>query len=368
MRNSTIDICKGLAIIAMVVGHADSPSHVVGFVYLWHMPLFFITAGYFFSKKYLSDEATFVKKRFKSLYWPMVKWTIICILLNPLFFATGILNEQYGNTDGGVTHPLNFHQAMQHIVDCVTTMGGYDVFLLSAFWFFRALLVGSILFLVLFKLFSHIPWVKKYDEAIIALICALMFSCALLKYGEGIRFHNINQGGFREMMCVFFMGLGFLFRKYEERWNRVGWIGYLLIIPLLFFTYHWTASLSLNTKYEQVFRIPVVATVGFLFVYTIAKLISKYETPLKTYLAYAGKQSLQVMIFHIFAFKLVCMAHVLIAGLEWNQIGCHMVVHSPATTQWIWIIYSIVGVNIPLLGIFYYDKIKERIYRKVINN
>lgn len=64
-HNTVISICKALAIILMVIGHADCPDALGAFLYEFHMPLFFITAGYFFSVRYINDEATFVKKRFK---------------------------------------------------------------------------------------------------------------------------------------------------------------------------------------------------------------------------------------------------------------------------------------------------------------
>ena len=67
-RNTVISICKALAIILMVIGHADAPEAINLFLYEFHMPVFFITAGFFFSLRYLTDEATFVKKRFNSDY------------------------------------------------------------------------------------------------------------------------------------------------------------------------------------------------------------------------------------------------------------------------------------------------------------
>ena len=59
-RNTVISICKGIAIILMVAGHAELPTILSNFIYVFHMPLFFITAGYFFSRKYLvrSEEHT----------------------------------------------------------------------------------------------------------------------------------------------------------------------------------------------------------------------------------------------------------------------------------------------------------------------
>lgn len=67
-RNTIISICKAFAIILMVIGHADCPGGLQAFLYEFHMPIFFITAGYFFSLKYLNDESTFIKKRIRGLY------------------------------------------------------------------------------------------------------------------------------------------------------------------------------------------------------------------------------------------------------------------------------------------------------------
>src|SRR5574344_3049843 len=96
-RNTIISICKAFAIILMVIGHADCPVALMSFIYEFHMPLFFITAGYFCSLKYLDTEATFVKKRIKGLYWPFVKWATFFLIIHNWMFDLGILNEKHGN-------------------------------------------------------------------------------------------------------------------------------------------------------------------------------------------------------------------------------------------------------------------------------
>ena len=108
-RNTVLSICKGIAIILMVIGHAECPGMLCNFIYLFHMPVFFIAAGYFFSRKYLSDPWTFVVKRFRGLYVPFVKWSVLFLLLHNVLFYFGILNEQYGNWEGGVLHPYTWH-------------------------------------------------------------------------------------------------------------------------------------------------------------------------------------------------------------------------------------------------------------------
>ena len=102
MRNPVFSVCKAIGIILMVIGHAEAPELVCNFLYTFHMPLFFIAAGYFFSEKNLADPWTFCKKRFKGLYLPFVKWSLVYLLLHNVFHYFGILNETYGNWTGGV--------------------------------------------------------------------------------------------------------------------------------------------------------------------------------------------------------------------------------------------------------------------------
>lgn len=44
LRNSTFDMMKGLAIILMIVGHRVAFGYRI--IYSFHMPLFFIIAGF----------------------------------------------------------------------------------------------------------------------------------------------------------------------------------------------------------------------------------------------------------------------------------------------------------------------------------
>ena len=119
------------------------------------MPLFFIAAGYFFSRKYLSDPWTFISRRVKGLYVPFVTWAVIFLLLHNLWFRIGLLNEVYGNATGGVTHPYTEGDFWYRLVCIFTNMSGYDEFMAGAFWFFRGLLLASVLFLLLYKLLSY---------------------------------------------------------------------------------------------------------------------------------------------------------------------------------------------------------------------
>lgn len=50
-RDPVFDMMKGVAILAMILGHCRIPGILHHLIYLFHMPLFFIVSGYFFRAK-----------------------------------------------------------------------------------------------------------------------------------------------------------------------------------------------------------------------------------------------------------------------------------------------------------------------------
>lgn len=95
-RNITFDIAKGIGIILVVIGHyipEGAPSGYVGFthfIYQFHMPLFFVIAGFFFERS-SSDKGywSLVGAKFKRLMVPyfILSWAVIGIKI----FSAGFL-------------------------------------------------------------------------------------------------------------------------------------------------------------------------------------------------------------------------------------------------------------------------------------
>ena len=368
MRNTTISICKGMAIIAMVIGHSECPEWLMQAIYLWHMPLFFITAGYFFNIKYLNREWEYISHRFKGLYIPFVKWSIFFWAIHNLLFKLNILNETFGNAAGGVTHPFfSVKETMQHLFDIVFTMGGYDQFFLAAFWFLRALLIASIAFLILYKLFSKVKFLKNENAIIIAIaLCAYflgMFKCIL-----GLSITNVVQGGSREIWGVFFICIGYLYRKYQEKVPE-GWgLSFLSVLVLAIAVLIGGASMQHQPKIHDIFVLPIPAVMGFFLIHHLSSIVDKGKGLFKRFLIFCGDNSINIVIFHVVAFKLVSLIKIAWYGLDFKQIGCHMVIHYRSDADWFWVLYSIVGVVVPLIGKYYVDKYKNRLNYGRISN
>ena len=367
-RDTTISICKGIAIILMVIAHAEAPGWLCKFIFEFHMPLFFITAGYFFSLKYLHDEATFVKKRVRGLYWPFVKWSVFFLIIHNWMFSLGILNEQYGNEAGGVTHPYSWHQIQQHLWNIVTAMGGYDQFLCGAFWFFRGLFVASILYLIIYKVLDVAIKPDRAKKAIPYLVCIIMLLLCGWKTYEGLKVVNLVQGGYRDMMGCFFFGCGFIFRQFADKYRQLVtryhasfWTTLLFAVIVFLFSKYLTANMNWRSTYTQFLSLPIPALLGFLMTYNISRWIDRSEGWLKRFLVYTGDHSLYIFIFHIVSYKVVSLLKIWYYGLDIRQIGCHMVIHDYSQQDLFWVLYTIAGVGLPLLGIWLYEKGKTKI-------
>ena len=144
MRDKSVDILKGIGIILVVVGHANCPQTLRDIIYSFHMPLFFICSGFFFSLTDTDNWKKFLERRVKRLYIPFVKWSIFFLLLHNLFYSAGILNSDYGNIHGETSSIYSLNEIISRFLNILFRMSGYEPFILGAFWFMRALFVGSI--------------------------------------------------------------------------------------------------------------------------------------------------------------------------------------------------------------------------------
>ncbi len=145
-RDTSIDICKGLGIMLMVLGHSGIPKVGHDFIYMFHMPLFFFVSGYCFDEKYQNMPYAFIKRKIKGLWWPYVKYGLLFLLLHNLFCYLNIYSSKYGYQGHGVSM-LSVREIKDSLWTIVTGMSGADP-LLGGFWFLRELLLGSVIALV----------------------------------------------------------------------------------------------------------------------------------------------------------------------------------------------------------------------------
>lgn len=361
-RDVSISISKAIAIVMMVMCHAGCPPTVGRFFNEFIMPLFFMTSGYFFSAKYADNWPTFVKKRLKGLYWPFVKWSVVFLVLHNLFFALGILNEQCGNAEGGVLHPYSWHTFEQRLWNIVTAMSSYDEFLCGAFWFFRALLVASLLYLAVYKLYDMGAKRLGRDSngrAVAVTTCLTMLLLALWKTGEGLKVLNLTQGGYRDIMGAFFFGCGHLWRLASARYRPTLLNTAAFFAVVAAFTAWAPAAMEWRGSLEKCLSLPLPAVCGVLLVYNVSHWIGRRDSVARRFLTYCGDNTLYVLVFHLLAFKAVSVLKIWFYNLPIEQISCHPVIHEHRDDLF-WLAYTVAGIALPLLGLYAYRTIASR--------
>lgn len=360
MRETKFSILKAIAIICVVLSHAGISGWLFNFVFIFHVPIFFICAGYFFNTKYLTDERTYIVHRFKGLYLPFVRWSLFFLLIHNVLFPLGILSETYGNAGGGVTHPYTWQQFSQHAWSIVSNMSGYDQFLCGAFWFFRALLLASIGFLLIFKLLNRSAQLRDYKHT----AWGVLFITLLLitwKTTTHLNLTGVAQGGYRELMGMAFMTAGFLLKQYEMcdklNWKTALTSGAILLLASCFFP----SSMVWNPNFTQFISLPLPAIAAFVMFTYISAWIDRHPGLIKRTFAYIGEHTLYIFAFHLVAFKVVSALKVWFYDLPWEAVGGHPVVIAPAN-NWIWVIlYLAAGVILPLLWLKGYRKFAPKI-------
>lgn len=364
MRTPPFTILKAIAIILVVIAHSAAPAYLSNFAYMVGVPAFFVLSGYFFKLDNLDNTSDFVIRRTKTLYLPFIKWGVFFLILHNLFFEIGFLSESYGNAQGGVTHPYNWTQAAQHLWSMVFNMSGYDPFMAGAFWFFRALFLANIAFIFLFKATRQLGKFKTSTLQVVSVI-VLAFLLALWQASMGLHITGVAQGGYRELMGIVLLGIGFLLRRADETPDSSIWHNPIVmlaassvVLMILTFVY----PISMAAKPGSVLSVPILTVAGtaaFIWLRGLSEFILQLPEKYTQWLQFTGENSLYIFVFHLLAFKVASMIKVGVYQLDWEMVGGHPVVQHELGDGF-WLLYIFVGVVLPILPVWIWKKITNQ--------
>jgi len=134
-----IENLKVLGILAVILGHIASP--LGEFIFSWHMPLFFIIAGFFINFDLSLGE--YITKNFKRLMIPYFLFALIGV------FATFLKNIFLAREQLEVFHEL---KGIFIWMDMTSLMNSYAFVL----WFLPALFFSKVLFYIINKYIINI--------------------------------------------------------------------------------------------------------------------------------------------------------------------------------------------------------------------
>ena len=199
-RNEFMDIAKGIAILSVIISHCGE-GIVHDFLYIFHVPVFFIISGYFF-KEY--DLSTFIKKKVKGYLIPYLSFGL---LLTLLFWISDIATYQ----------SFSFRYFIDELLAIVIIQIRN-----TTLWYMAALICSTIIFYIL---------VRISPNDIVLFILASICSISFILYDTYISIPlpwNLDVGFIAQIYLVF----GYLSRKHSLITRLINSKHYVLIINL----------------------------------------------------------------------------------------------------------------------------------------
>jgi fucose 4-O-acetylase-like acetyltransferase len=332
MKNNYIAIAKALGIMLMVVGHSGCPDYLYRFIYMFHMPLFFFCSGFLMkpAEKFV-DVRKFVFRRFKGLYWPYVKWSLLFLLFHNFFLSWKLYDPDYIN----YYSRSDFIDRFLHIV---FTMTGHDQ-LADPFWFFKQLLLSSILVFVVEYALRSFRSKLKY---LIVFLVLLSLTIISKFYGWGLPV-IWNLSIIFLSACFFF--LGYIYKRFELK-SIPRYLGFLALMILILGVYLYDDYLDmLWYTWKNVTLYIVMALVGVFMALSFSQILER--TPFNHILYYIGNHTMIIFLLHLLIFKIVSLLKIFIYHMPYNQLADFKVIQE--YNDFFWVIYSIVGVSLPLV-------------------
>lgn len=343
-HSDTVSICKGIGIILMVLGHSGFSEYGTKVIYLFHMPLFMILSGYCLSDRYFGNVIGFLKSRVKRLYLPFVYWSLIFLLLHNVFLYLHVYDPNYGYLGVG-TNSYSLKETVYWASSILFRMNGNES-LLGAYWFIRALFVGSIISFLLLLLCKR----RVGLSILIAVVLSVLFSL----FGWHIpRYFRI---GIMEVYCSVYYLIGYWYRKSNLHFDKN--FGILLLSFFLLIL----SSLFLPLSYPDVTActlLPyvVMACAGTILVVFVSNLV-KRNVNMTIALSYVGSNTFIILTLHFLAFKLISLLYILSHGIGFERLAEFPIIDETKGHFW-WIAYTIAGVCIPLLLQAIYKYLKK---------
>lgn len=338
-HNKGISICKGMGISLMVVGHSPCPAFLGDWIYSFHMPLFFFISGYLFKEKYLETPKKFFINKFKGYYFPFVKWGLIFMLFHNIFAFFDLYGFSYSLKD--------FLSKTFYIV----TLNGSEQ-LLGGYWFLIEALFSSIiafsLLLIGYKILKDQKWNSYRIWISSCLIIVFILAACLL--GENKILVKIKSVTL--LATVFFL-MGYLVEKLNIKFQL--WLSLSILSLSLFLTFFIDHRVAMQSHDLDVL---ILTGMSILTILPMLNVCEKFgESKLGKMMDFIGCNTLMILTFHFLSFKLVSLGIILRDDLDIEKLASFPCINSG--NNYDWILYSIVGIFLPLGCVYLTKQIKK---------
>lgn len=271
-RNDFIDFLKGVGIFLVILGHHE--NWITGWIYSFHMPLFFMLAGVFHKNE--DKYFDFFKKKVKSLLVPYLFFAII------LFLFWLIIGRKFG---ASAFNNTSIRECFIGIFYGVEVKGISSLEERGPIWFLLCLFLISNIFYFLSKL--------NLKKVIFIEICFIIISAISRKYLSIPLPWNLQ----RALTDISFYTIGYYTKEFiknkDKKNNMITLIKGILFILINILIYLNRDKLNILEKYN----IDLVYLIGGIFgSFGIIEIFKNIKSNKK--IEFIGKNSLILLAFH----------------------------------------------------------------------
>ena len=272
-RDSVFDMIKGLLALSVIIGHSIT-GHLYAVIFSFHMPMFFIIAGYFFTQRSFFAELKICSKRVirPLLFSQLIVVAIACIMW--LVSDTNIVIERvlsvlWGGNSGMCVFKRNLW--------------------VGPLWFLYAYFCARLMFNLIVRI-----------RNVLLLLCVSIFTSIIAVnldvYGDA------PFSFFASVCALSFMTVGYLIKKNDflHKKNMLRPISIICWLAIL--SLHRNMDMHLG-QYVGYFVFDLLGSVGaFFFFHFIADSMTKSENGTENlwikYLTILGKYCFVVFVIH----------------------------------------------------------------------
>jgi fucose 4-O-acetylase-like acetyltransferase len=318
-RDITFDILKGFGILLMLCGHYWPGSHWAHqVIYSFHMPLFFLVAGYFSKPVTQGGAGHTIKKNAKRLLLP--------------FVATQLLLVAWGGIQAMAKHDVSYVLKPSLSLlwgSCDVLDSQWGLIYVGPMWFLPALFWAKTAFECL---------ASKLREWTLLLVCVIVSVASMVLHV----FTNSPWCLLQGLSCLTFVAMGYLAKqKLFPRWTY--WIALLCWPVAIVFS-----SIEVADCTYHLYPLDVLgACGGTLFVWWWSSKVTKIGA-LSRVLAWFGVNSMLILCFHNF---------------EWfSSISYSVTAHIPFDVQGNWMILLRFSLTLVLVFLAIYTPFVRDVY------
>ena len=283
-RIQWIDFASGLVVILMVLGHVMPSGNALKIMFIFHMPFFFVMAGYVLNtEKWSSNLWDFTKRLTKRLILP---YFLAELIWYPIWFI-------FSHRLGFLTHLWGLSEADPFRAFITIFLGAINnnyesaakaPLLLGPMWFFPCLFLAEVVFLTLYKFFGH-DFKKLSGAVLIAAILGLVLG----------KYYPLPMSLDISLAVQVFILAGILLRAREI--NLLA-CGISLLVMCIAFTFNPSIDMSFRMYYNPIlFYSGGIA--GTILIIKLSMICAGIRSKISDFIAYCGFQSVIIVAVHL---------------------------------------------------------------------